>query len=174
MLQQLPEQCYPLLPVSTESSCVQRLVRLPVFGICNAHTQMLMHAIARGSCGDAERESALKFTLGNTEGVLSPKLTPGEKVGNQTCTSITPSLSVRIQLYRIAISPQSSNILITNICLRHRHADSNSCENDWKESTAHLMISGSWFLTEGPSRERECCSKVLVRKDGIQKRRVSS
>ena len=37
-LQQLQEECYPSLPVCAVCFCVQTLVRLPVFGIFNMHT----------------------------------------------------------------------------------------------------------------------------------------
>ena len=56
-------QCYPvLLCVCAVFSYVQTMVRLPVFGIFNVRTYvMLVHATERGDCTNTVRESALKF-----------------------------------------------------------------------------------------------------------------
>ena len=62
-VQQPQEQRYLFLSVCAVFSCVQTMVRLPVFGgLKCAH--ILMHAIAHGGCTDTERESALKVDSG--------------------------------------------------------------------------------------------------------------
>ena len=58
------EQRYPFLPSGAVFSCVQGIVRLPLFGVLTC-TQMLMHAIAHRGCTDTVRESAPEVDSGS-------------------------------------------------------------------------------------------------------------
>ena len=62
-------------------SCVQTVVRLPLFGICNVRTdvtyaQTLMHVITQGNCTDTIRESVLKADTGREKKKKKKKKLP--------------------------------------------------------------------------------------------------
>ena len=58
--QQPQEQRYPFLPVFAVLSCVQTIVRVPVFGSFNVHAD----ADALRGCTNTVRESVLKVDSG--------------------------------------------------------------------------------------------------------------
>ena len=78
--QQPQEQRHPFLPVCAVFSCVQTMVWLPVFGICNVRSDVDARDCTRGLCGHGKNPH-WKLTLGEKSLAAS---------GTRTCVSIVP------------------------------------------------------------------------------------
>ena len=84
MSQQLQEQRYPFLPVCEVFTCVQTMVRLPVFGIFSVGTDVDACDCTRGLYGH-HRRVHWKLTLGQKTFAVP---------GTRTRVSIAPGFSV--------------------------------------------------------------------------------